>query len=59
MQNGGSHAQSSHTSVSLKILQKKWVGRLNQETNYYSLYVCVGKYSHINRYRLEVDMKTI
>ena len=56
MQNGGSHAQSSHTSVSLKILQKKWVGRLNWETNYYSLYVYVGKYSHINRYRLEVDI---
>ena len=56
MQDGGSHAQSSHTSVSLKILQKKWVGRLNWEADYYSLYVCVGKYSHINRYRLEVDM---
>ena len=49
MQNGGLHAQSSHTSVSLKILQKKWVGRLNREANYYySLYVCLGKYSHIS-----------
>ena len=59
MQNGGSHAQSSHTSVSLKILQKNWVGRLNQEADYYLLYTCVGKYSHIKRNRLEVDMRII